>query len=121
MYTVATDQQAWTSLWQKHTAMFSGNIPAPSVDFSREFVVAAFWGDKPNSCYRLDIGAVTLSGNKITVNVNQRQVPGSCLTVITQPHDFAAVSRTSAGHGAYKIDFVDSSGQLIKEVDATLP
>jgi hypothetical protein len=119
LYTAVTTDQDWKQLWQRHTALVEANIPSPTVDFTREFVVAAFWGDKPDSCYTLNIGDVRLSGGNITVSVNTAVRDGPCLTVITQPHDFAAISRSALTGSSYTVDFVDNTGKLLQETTAS--
>src|SRR5438094_336188 len=78
---VITDQASWAALWRKHTSETSPTPPPPVVDFQREFVIAAFWGDKPNSCYRLDITSGSVEGNStLVVALDSRTLPGTCLT-----------------------------------------
>lgn len=120
LYAALATQQDWKVLWERHASLVDASIPAPAVDFTSEFVVAAFWGDKPSSCYTLNIGDVTAAGDRIVVAVNTDVKKGPCLTVITQPHDFAAVSRVTLKAGSYQVDFVDNLGHLVQHATLNL-
>jgi hypothetical protein len=121
LYTIVTDAGAWADLWKCHSSNVDPPPALPAVDFSREFVVGAWWGDKPDGCYRLDISSVTLLGDDIRVLVNSRQVDGACIQVITQPHDIHAVSKVGLTGKKYRLMFVDSAGKILGEQGVTLP
>jgi hypothetical protein len=121
LYTVVNSASGWSDLWKRHTSNVDPPPSLPAVDFNREFVVGAWWGDKPDGCYRLDIESVTLSGDSISVRVNARQVDGACIQVITQPHDIHAVPKTGLTSMRYRVIFVDTAGKTIAEQAVTLP
>lgn len=121
LYTVVTGQTAWEELWARYTAELESKPPAPAVEFDKEFVAAAFWGDKPNGCYRLDIKSVQVQGDRLTVTVDQAVKQGGCATVIVQPNDLQAVSRDGQSAGKYTVAFVDTGGNTLQTGAATLP
>jgi hypothetical protein len=121
LYTVVNNATGWSDLWKRHTSNVDPPPALPAVDFNREFVVGAWWGDKPDGCYRLDIESVTLSGDSISVRVNARQINGACIQVITQPHDIHAVSKTGLTSMRYRVIFVDTTGKTLAEQAVTLP
>ena len=121
LYTVLTNQKAWSDLWIQHTALTDQVTQLPAVDFNRNFVLAAFWGDKPNGCYHLGIKGATLQGKTIQVSVQQVMQAGMCPQVITQPNDFAVVSAAGLSPGQYTVEFVDGAGATLQTVETTLP
>jgi hypothetical protein len=121
LYTVVNSQQAWADLWRKHMSIVDPQPPVPNVDFSREFVVGAWWGEKPDGCYRLDIEGVTRSGDTIQVRVNARKVDSACIQVITYPHDIQAVAKSGLSSGNFRVVFVDQTGKTLGEQRTTLP
>jgi hypothetical protein len=121
LYTVVNSQQAWADLWRKHMSNVDPQPPVPNVDFSREFVVGAWWGEKPDGCYRLDIEGVTRTGDTIQVRVNARKVGSACIQVITYPHDLQAVSKSGLTSGNFRVVFVDQNGKTLGEQRTTLP
>ena len=121
LYTAITAQAEWQSLWTRHVAIIEPRPSAPAVDFGSEFVLAAFWGNKPNGCHMLTIEAVQLDGNNIRVTVNQEVRGGACTTVIVQPYDLVAVSKAGLAPARYNIVFVDSRGTQLATAQANLP
>jgi hypothetical protein len=124
LYTAINKQEDWEALWKRHSIQMNPNNVPPSVDFKTEFVVAAFWGDKPDSCYGLNITGVSVSGTTMVVNVSRTQVDKVCLTVITQPHDFAVVSKAGLPQKTrpqpYDVIFRDGN-TTINTTQVTLP
>ena len=120
-YAAAATQTAWQDIWNRHTSELDAYIQPPKVDFTTEFAVAAFWGNQPSGCYQLSIQSVALKQSAIVVTVNQQVRTGGCTDVITQPNDFAAVSRSGLAAGKYSIVFVDQQGNALSKGDVSLP
>ena len=120
LYTAIATPDEWQKLWERHTADFDGPTVLPQVDFSKEFVVGAWWGDKPNGCYTLRIQSVAVSGSTITVTVSQTVRQGGCTQVIVQPNDIVAVSRAGLTHSKYSVVFVDTNGNTLARGEVTL-
>ncbi len=121
LYQAIADQKAWDDLWVHHTAKLDAFLPTPTVDFRSEFVVAAFWGNKPNGCYSLKIESVSLKQGALQVTVNQAQRDGGCTQVITQPNDIVLVSRAGLPAGKLAVSFLDPGGKEIAAGALTLP
>lgn len=121
LYQAIADQKAWDDLWVRHTAKLDAFVPTPNVDFKNDFVVAAFWGNKPNGCYSLKIESVSMKQGALQVTVNQAQRGGGCIQVITQPNDIVIVSRTGLPVGKIDVSFVDPSGRQIAVAGLSLP
>jgi hypothetical protein len=124
LYTAIANQQDWQAIWNRHTmAMNPLNTP-PSVDFKNEFVIAAFWGDKPDACYDLNVTGVSVQDKTLTVKVARIQSDRVCATVLTQPHDFAVVSKAglpaSSSLTKYNVVFVDGN-KAFTTTEVTLP
>ena len=123
LYVAVANQKDWDALWKRHSIQMNPNAPSPSVDFKNEFVIAAFWGDKADACYRLDIVAVRQAESRITVDVRRVQRDSACAAVVTQPHDFAVVSRaglSTASLTKYAVIFKDGD-KAFSETEVTLP
>lgn len=125
LYTALGSPQEWQALWNRHSMQANpANLP-PAVDFKSEFVVAAFWGAKSNGCYSLSINGVRALDKTITVSVSRVEQTGSvCASVLTQPHDFIAVTRVglspSASPAKYDVVFIEGD-KVISTADVTLP
>ncbi len=122
LYTTAINQAEWNAIWQRHTAELDAFIPAPKVNVDTEFVVAVFAGNKPNSCYRLNVQSVVQKQNNIVVMVDQVvRTDLACAQVIVQPNDMVAVSKANLSSGAYNVTFVDANNTQLSTTNVTLP
>ena len=86
----------WEEFWSRHRANVTPLPPPPSVDFSREMVIAAVDGQEPSGGYRFEITAIEDNGSRLIVRVNKR-VPGeSCIVteVITQPFHIVRLAKS---------------------------
>ena len=52
---VVRSQNEWTALWSRHMRAPSAPPPPPSVDFSRDMVVALFMGERPTGGYAIEV------------------------------------------------------------------
>src|SRR5215470_16966140 len=52
---VARSQTDWAALWSRHMRIQIAPPPAPSVDFSRDMVVALFMGERPTGGYAIEV------------------------------------------------------------------
>jgi hypothetical protein len=130
LYQIAAKQGDWQSFWDRHNGFRVGAklAPPPAVDFQNEFVVGAFWGSKPESCYTIDITGVRASQQTITVNMQRRggHSPGFfsllviCNAMVSYPQDLRIVSRSGLPGGPYKVVFKDQNG-VVEINQAILP
>lgn len=121
LYTAITDQQAWTDFWTRHSAELDAAVQVPRVEFKTDFVIAAFWGNKPNGCYTLRIESVQLKGSTLEVTVNRNIASGACTQALTQPNDIVLLSRAGLPAGKLALSFVEPGGSQIATGAFTLP
>ncbi|WP_367154550.1 hypothetical protein [Methylomonas sp. HYX-M1] len=87
------DKQAdWEQLW--HDANTDESLP--TVDFNTQRVIGIFLGDRPDSCYSLDITSVQIVNQaKIRVSYQETHwIDGICLQALTQPSVIATIADT---------------------------
>ena len=109
------DQYAFRKL---HRRIHSHRLPppsAPTVDFDRFMVVAAFMGQRSTLGYRIRFGDVAaIDGGTAILTVTESQPPPDTVQgqVITTPYVIAALAQ-----GSYeKIAFVDPYGTVLERV-----
>jgi hypothetical protein len=87
---VRTDAE-WSALWKAH-----GDAGAlPSIDFSREMVVAVFLGSRPTAGYGIEVVRAVAAPAAMIVEYVETTPPRDLLTaqVITAPYHLAAVPK----------------------------
>jgi len=91
----------------------------PDVDFHREWVVAAFMGEKPTGGFLIEVREVTRRGRQVRVAVRQQEPgPHDVVTmVITYPGHIVAVKRPPAG--PYTVVFTDPDGRELSRREVT--
>ncbi len=80
-------QAEWENVWSRHQGNVLPPPPAPSVDFSREMVIAAVDQTEPSGGYRFEITGIEEIEGRLEVRVS-KTIPGpDCIVtaVITQP------------------------------------
>lgn len=97
---VVKDAASWAALWAEHSKT---RIAAPSVDFSRNMVVAVFSGDVSSGCKTTSIVKVVSREGKMVVEYQERDITtvAVCLPVISQPMQAVSVPRIDA-----KVEFL---------------
>lgn len=114
------DVAASPDQWQALRRTLVQQPPLPDVDFRREWVVAAFMGEKPTGGYLVDVREVVREGRRIRVTVVQEEPgPNDLVTmVITYPGHIVAVARPPAGR--YTVVFTDEAGRELFRREVTL-
>jgi hypothetical protein len=81
----------WTKLWQQH----SPDHPKPSVDFSKEMVVAVFMGSRPNAGFSTTITAATAANGALLVRYKESMpAPGAVSAqILTFPYHIVAINK----------------------------
>lgn len=94
---VAADDAAWQTLWNDHTGGAPGTV-APTVDFTRQRVVAVFMGRQPTGGYAIAVERLDRVGDELHLTVARTTpAPGSINTqVITSPYQFVIVELAGA-------------------------
>lgn len=73
-------------------------VPVPTVDFSKEYVLGVFAGQKPTGGYSIAVTSVTDSANTRTVAVTLTKPGAGCVVnqMVTNPYQLIAVPLSSA-------------------------
>ncbi|MBV9879265.1 MAG: protease complex subunit PrcB family protein [Gemmatirosa sp.] len=93
--TVITDAGTWTRFWAALSPDPSAGGGAPTVDFSRDMVIAAVMPLRPSSGYQIEIERVTEWADHLEASVVERVPAAGCVTlpVVTRPFDVVRVAR----------------------------
>lgn len=90
------DEASWAKLWTEHVSNMMPAPPMPSVDFSKNMVLALFMGQKPNGCYGINVVNVWRAGGKLSVAIHY-SVPAEasiCTMSLTSPAELIQLART---------------------------
>ncbi len=87
----ARSVEEWSRLWNLH----AGERTRPTVDFSRDVVVAVFMGTRPTAGFSIEIVRVRQEGPALVVTYKEtRPAPDSVTAqILTSPYDIVAVPR----------------------------
>ncbi|RMH15519.1 MAG: hypothetical protein D6696_20515 [Acidobacteria bacterium] len=88
---VLRDAESFARAWRE----LGGEEPPPAVDFERQMVVLAATGERPNTCYRVEIGGIERTASGLAVEVID-VVPGEdcmCGMMIVHPALAARLER----------------------------
>jgi hypothetical protein len=88
---IARTQAEWAALWNKHNF----NREPPTVDFSKEMVVAVFMGSRPNAGYSITIiSSLAVKGVLIVRYKETSPAPGTMSAqILTFPYHIVAVPK----------------------------
>jgi protease stability complex PrcB-like protein len=91
---VIHDAAEWRKLWQQH----SPDHPLPSVDFSKESVVAVFMGSRNTAGYSVAIVSTTDAQGALIVRYKETRPASGAITaqVITFPYHIVAIPKSTA-------------------------
>ena len=81
----------WNTLWKSH----AGSQMPPTIDFTKEMVVAVFLGERPTGGFRVQILDTRRDGNALIVRYSERRPgPDSIVTqALTSPFHIVRVQR----------------------------
>jgi hypothetical protein len=81
----------WAALWRRHAP----DRPQPTVDFSRETVIAVFLGSRPTGGFSVEVAATRVEGGALIVSYRVTSPPRDAITtaVLTFPFAIVAVPR----------------------------
>ena len=88
-------QDAWESLWKKHTSIQSPPSPLPGVDFTTEMVVGIFAGEKTTGGYDVELTRAELKDSTLYVYYVEKNPAsgGMAIQALTQPFNLAKLAR----------------------------
>lgn len=86
-YVLVSNQDQLTNLWYKAYGSQLNVPPVPTIDFSRETVLAVFDGQKPTGGYGLEVRGVTVENGELYVDLVKKQPAKGALTTqaVTSP------------------------------------
>ena len=86
-YILVSSQDQLTNLWYKAYGSKLTMPPVPTIDFSRETVLAVFDGQKPTGGYGLDVRGVTVENGELYVDLVHTQPQAGAVTTqaLTSP------------------------------------
>jgi hypothetical protein len=93
---VVEDAEEWAQVWSRLWNNQHPVPPLPAVDFSREVVVVAAMGTRPNGGYSIRVQAAAVHEGSLTVRVVETSPGSRCVTTqaITTPTDVVRVARS---------------------------
>ena len=92
---VVRSQNEWTALWSRHMRAPSAPPPPPSVDFSRDMVVALFMGERPTGGYAIEVTRIERTDAGLAVHYRTTRPDPSAMQmqVLTQPFHLITLLR----------------------------
>ena len=113
---VIRDREAWLDFWKRSYRPNPELPPSPEIDFSREMIVVAALGQRPNSGYGIIIESAYERDNQLEINVRSISLKGCGVwTVITSPIDIVRIPKTERPVVFREIEAVrDCSGRQPK-------
>ena len=91
-------RQEFEAFWTRHRSNTSPSTDAPEVDFTKQMVLAVFWGTQRSGGYALEITSVDPSSeDELVVNfLTQSPDPGDMVTMaLTQPHHIISLASSN--------------------------
>ena len=92
---VVRSRNDWVALWSRHMGTQTAPPPPPSVDFSRDMVVALFMGERPTGGYAIEVTHIerTDAGLAIRYRTTRPDPAGMHAQVLTQPFHLITLPR----------------------------
>ena len=100
-----TSESEWENVWLMARGKEEPLPQIPTVNFDKQFVIAAFMGERTSSGYKIEITSVIKQGPKLLVHVKKYETPGM-LTVITNPFVLIRVPK-----GNYRLEVAEETVQ----------
>jgi hypothetical protein len=93
---VVRDPNDWAALWSRHMRTQIAPPPPPTVDFSRDMVVALFMGERSTGGYAIEVTRIERIDSSLSVHYRiTRPDPGAMQAqALTQPFHLVALPRT---------------------------
>ena len=99
---VIRDRETWDSVWKRicctSDPLFrnpsTSLLPLPEIDFSREMIVVAAMGRRPNGGYRIIVNSAHERDNRLEVEVQNISTCGPTPQMFTAPVDIVRLPKT---------------------------
>lgn len=99
--------------WERFLRQHRGRVQDwPPVDWERQVVLVALMGPQRTGGYRITMAEVTVAGNVVTVQVQERRpAPGErVIQVLTAPYHVVTIPRAVWPEGPADVRFISPSG-----------
>ncbi len=98
---LVTDKREWENIWLIAKGLVDPLPTKPTVDFSRQRVIAAFMGKRRSSGYRIEITTIEKTGKVLNVYIKKYETPGM-LMVVTNPFTLVRIPK-----GNYRLEIIE--------------
>lgn len=96
-----TNNDDWEETWLRTAGNIEPLPQRPSVDFRKEYIIAAFMGERPSSGFKIEFKKIEKKGKKLIVYVARHETPGM-LPVVTHPFNLVRIPR-----GEYQLEVIE--------------
>ncbi len=119
-YFVVKNEADWVRVWEKHTFIREPKELPLAVDFSVNFVVCAFMGQRPTTGYSIDVERVWTDGKHVFVEVLKRRPPKGFAVdeMITCPYVMVLIQKTDM---PFVFHVVDENGDGVETIFSEFP
>src|SRR5215510_9631615 len=76
---VIRSQNDWAALWSRHIRTQIAPPPPPSVDFSRDMVLALFMGQRPTGGYAIEVTRIERTDQVLSVHYRTSRLDPSAI------------------------------------------
>jgi hypothetical protein len=97
------NESDWDKVWIQAKGRIDPLPTRPTVDFSRQCVIAAFMGERPSSGFRIEISAIEKRGKILDLHIKKYETPGM-LTVVTNPFYLVRLPK-----GDYELNIIEET------------
>lgn len=93
---VITETKDWSNLWSRVKSTSYPKPQLPSIDFTKEIVIAVFQGEKNTGGYEIEITKIVENKRDLTVHVKEVSPgpKGSVSQAFTQPYHIIKLQKT---------------------------
>jgi hypothetical protein len=102
---LVTNKAEWEKTWKIAKGIEDPLPNIPTVDFKRQYVIAAFMGERNSSGFKIEIPAIEKKGQTLRIHVKKYETPGM-LPVITNPFTLVRIPK-----GNFKLEVIEETVQ----------
>ncbi len=95
------NEREWEHIWLIAKGLVDPLPSRPTVDFKRQYVIAAFMGQRRSSGYRIEVTSIEKEGKILNVYIKRYETPGM-LTVVTNPFTLVRIPK-----GDYRLEVIE--------------
>lgn len=88
---VLRSQAEWIALWAQHVSADVNPVPPPTIDFTKDLVVAVFLGEKPTGGYDVAISRAQRGDDAVVIYYRERTPAPGALVTQSLTHPFHIV------------------------------